>query len=57
MLVDIAKSDFPNIKNENIEIIEYGGERYKRTFGVEFNCGDSFVPDSYKPIESLEFAI
>lgn len=37
-LVDEAKKDFPNLKDQDraISIVHFGGERYKRTWGIEF---------------------
>ena len=42
-LVKVAKSDFPEIEDADIEIIHYGGERIARYFGIEFNveAGDA----------------
>jgi hypothetical protein len=36
-LVSEAKKDFPGLKDLDIDIIHYGGIRYKYTFGIEFN--------------------
>lgn len=38
-LYRVALRSFPGIEQQNVNVIQYGGERYKRTFGIEF-----FVP-------------
>ena len=39
-LFEIAKKDYPDLKPENVEVIHYAGERYARTFGIEFKPTD-----------------
>jgi hypothetical protein len=50
-----ARKDFPELADGDIEIKQYGGERYKRTFGIEFIAPrDRPIPDTYQPIAQLE---
>lgn len=51
-LAAIAKQDFPYLTEDNIEIVHYGGERYAKTFGIEFPAHG--VPDDYQIISQLE---
>ena len=51
-LIDIAKEDYPSLKDEDIKIEKYGGTRIKGTFGIEFNVKK--VNDDYRLINNLE---
>lgn len=57
-LVAEAKKDFPSLSDDDMEVVYYGGDRYKRTYGVEFNVpnGEN-IPDTYKRIHQLEFTL
>ncbi len=55
-LVAEAKKDFPDLKDNLIEIAHYGGQHYKGTFGIEFTPTGE-VPDSYEKISELEFTL
>ena len=48
-----AKKDFPYLEEEDIEIVKYGGERYAKTFGIEFYA--TTVPEEYARISQLEY--
>ena len=57
-LFEAAKSDFPFISESDINLVHYGGDRYKRTFGLEFSVPDSTsIPDIYVEIHSLEMTL
>lgn len=52
---NIAKSDFPELTDNDIKIVQYGGSYYKGTFGIEFILNDMYeAPEGYKEIYQLE---
>ena len=53
MLVNIAREDFPLLKEEDIEIVMYAGRNYDRTFVIEFGIVEQPY-DNYFTIEQLE---
>ena len=55
-LYDIATSDFPNLLYQQCYVQYYGGQRYKRTYGLEFNL-DAEVPLHYQKISELELVL
>lgn len=57
-LILLAKKDF-DVKDEDIIVVEYGGERYKRTIGIEFHIpsGTDWIPSEYTEISELENTI
>jgi len=54
-LFETAKIDFPFLKVNDVEVIYYAGERYKRTYGIEFLAQDA--PTNYLRVNSLEFSM
>ena len=57
-LVKAARVDFPDLQDEDIEVIQFGGRHYKNTFGIQFRAAsDSLVPASYREINELEFLL
>ena len=57
-LFGIAQSDFPSLPESNAEIIHYGGDRIKRTFGIEFSVVLSMsIPADYVEIKTLELTL
>lgn len=54
-LIELAKEDFPFLKDEDFEVKRYGGIHYKSTFGVEFTIPETVeIPDTYRTIHELE---
>lgn len=54
-MVGTLKRDFPFIKEDDIVIRTYGGDRYARTMGLEVRVPpDTFIPPTYKPVYKLE---
>jgi hypothetical protein len=53
-LVSVAKQDFPNLESSDIRIVKYGGDRYAKTFGIEFSLSTQ-PPEDYKEISHLEY--
>lgn len=52
---NIAKADFPELTDNDIKIVQYGGSYYKGTFGIEFTLPDMYeAPEGYKEIYQLE---
>jgi hypothetical protein len=48
-----ASRDFPELEPDMIQVVQYGGDRYARTFGIEFHPGKQ-PPASYTEIDKLE---
>lgn len=53
-LFEIAKADFPELQPHMVRVVKYGGERYAKTFGIEFTLL-SQPPEDYKEIAHLEY--
>lgn len=53
-LVEVAKKDFPDLKDEDIEIVHFEGKRYRGQFGIEFKVDSENVPKEYDEIHKLE---
>lgn len=49
----LAKEDFGLLDGDKVEVVHYGGQRYKGTFGIEFNSMTE-PPEGYKKIEQVE---
>ncbi len=57
-LVAAAREDFPDLNGEDMDVKYYGGRRYARTFGIEFNVTDvERVPARYRDIHEVEFTL
>jgi hypothetical protein len=57
VLAETAKESFPTIQDEDIKIVQYGGDYYAGTCGLEFGCPDprcSAAPNGWQPIHELE---
>ena len=53
-LAEIAKADFPTLRFEDCRIVHFGGTSYRKTFGIEFDCGDlEIAPDGWAEINWL----
>lgn len=53
-LVNIAKQDFEDLNLDEIDIVRYAGQRYAKTFGIEFHPTNS-IPEDYSEISELEY--
>lgn len=53
-LFDIAKKDFPKLNPYEVRVVKYGGERYAKTFGIEFYSLET-PPSEYREIPYLEY--
>jgi len=53
-LVNEAKKDYPTLNENEVEIVQYAGEHYKRTYGIEFRVEDE-PKDEYFRIRKLEY--
>ncbi len=43
-----AKKDFPDLEMNQVEVVEYGGDRIKRIMGIEFDVQNpSDIPSNY----------
>ena len=56
-LVNEARKDF-SLEDDKIEIIHYAGDRYKGTYGIEFNVDKGVtIPEKYKEVSQVEFKL
>lgn len=53
-LINEAKKDYPTLDEDKIEIVQYAGERYKRTYGIEFRVEEK-PKEEYFRIRKLEY--
>jgi hypothetical protein len=49
-----AEGDFPGLKAKDVEVVQYGGQSYARTFGIEFHPITP-PPAEYVEIDQLEY--
>lgn len=56
-LFEVAWYDFPNLKPDQVEIVQYGGERYKRTMGIEFTVQVDTIPEGYEKRPQVELTL
>ena len=55
-LFNTARQDFPDLKPKDVKVVQYGGRRYARTFGIEFEKPREIeVPEEYDHIQQLEY--
>ena len=54
-LFECAKRDFPELDPKQVEVVEFAGRRYARTYGIEFSVGDKPIPSEYEEIRQLEY--
>lgn len=52
-LVAEACRDFPDLDDDDFQIVQFGGQRYARTFGIQFTTSE-LPPESYEVISRLE---
>jgi hypothetical protein len=54
--VAIAKETYPELSDDSIRVVQFGGDSYRGTFGIEFNTpGDGLTaPDGWAIIPELE---
>ena len=55
-LYDQARADFADISTDQLDVVHYGGQRFKHTYGLEFNSTDE-PPEGYERIEQLEMVL
>ena len=55
-LYEEAQQDFPNLRRSDAQITHYSGERYKRTWGIEFTLPDE-PPEGYTQIKEVELTL
>lgn len=53
-LAKLAKTDCPEVKDEDISIVQFAGQRYARSYGIEFNVTVQ-PPVEYQRISQLEY--
>lgn len=52
-MVHSAQEDGFHINLMDCKVVHYGGERYAKTFGIEFSY--DYAPENYKIIYQLEY--
>jgi hypothetical protein len=51
----VAKQTYPDLKDEDIRVVQFGGESYARTYGIEFKPPDGkTLHDGWRAIHELE---
>lgn len=56
-MVELAKQSFPSLKDEDIHVVAYDGDRWKRQVGIEFLLpADTKIPDGWNELHRLEYA-
>lgn len=53
-LVRAAKKTFPQLTDDDIRVVHFGGDRYARTYGIEFPLLQDTIPKGWKEIHRLE---
>lgn len=54
ILYKAAVDDFPSLLMDEVGVVYYGGERYARTYGIEFEAEPSEITNTYEQINQLE---
>lgn len=57
-LISAAKETWPQLDEDIVRIVQFAGDRYARTYGIEFQCPDQEVsvpPNGWREIAELEF--
>ena len=54
-----AENDFPGLDRDNVEIVHYGGRRYAKTYGIEFNWNMEYmnILGEYVPVHEVEYSL
>jgi hypothetical protein len=53
-LSNAAKQDFPGLKDEDINIRMYSGDRHKGMMGIEFQIHADLIPVGYEAVERFD---
>ena len=53
-LVELAKIDFPFLVLSDVEVVQYGGDRIRGYWGLEFNAEARLIPETYECVDVLE---
>jgi hypothetical protein len=58
LLMAEAEKDFQALDKARVEVVKFGGERYRRTTGIEFWVEPAtIVPATYAEIREMEFVL
>lgn len=50
-----AQKDFPQLEPSDVKVVQYGGNRIKRIFGLEFDVPENaHVPTTYVGVSAFE---
>ena len=52
-----ALQDFPFLNKDDVTIVHFGGNRYKKTFGIELSVENFEIPNDYVMINELEYTL
>ena len=58
-LAAVAIEQFPTLESSEINVEQYGGESYARTFGIEFDCPEQLTeaPEGWTVIKDLALTL
>ena len=57
-LVSAARETYPGLAESDVRVTQFAGERYARTYGIEFECPNPkamSVPAGWQEISQLEY--
>ncbi len=52
-----AQKDFPDLKDSDVEVVTYGGERLKHIMAIEFVPRGHSIPDTYTVVNEVELTL
>jgi hypothetical protein len=53
-MVESARQDFPDLKDEEVRVVHFGGDSFRGTWGIEFDGGSlSVAPPGWRSIPEL----
>lgn len=53
-LFEIARQDFPELDAEQVQVVQFAGRHYAKTYGIEFKA-ETNIPKGYDEIAQLEY--
>ncbi len=56
-LVGEARKDFPELQDNQIVVVKFGGTAYKQTYGIEFQVNVDNTPEGYREVHRLEITL
>ena len=53
-LFTVALRDYPGLEQDACRVVQFGGDRYAGTFGIEFNPPDNEIRPGWTIVNQLE---